>query len=169
VQTMRESEEFYSCGVIMAGPGFTIAHMDTTSSIPIRHSIDIATSAARLSQAYVEAHNWHLWDHATKKAHFNGHVMRGTTGKLTPSKGLGVKMVVTTFVPERELTVECKVFGCRMRFEHHITVLDERTVRATHVVSFHGWLAGWLRKTVGRDVDQGLPQTLKELKRYLTE
>jgi hypothetical protein len=141
--------------------------MQTSLPAPIRHSIEIATSAQRLSEAYEQAEKWHLWDHATKKALFNGPVQVGTTGKLTPSKGLSVKMIVADYVPRRSLTVECSVLGSRMRFEHQIEAVNPSTVRAIHTVSFSGWLAGWLNKTVGKDVDLGLPQTLKELKRYV--
>ena len=75
-------------------------------------------------------------------------------------------MRVTEATPGRSFTVECPVLGSRMRFEHELVPVAGG-VQVTHRVNFQGWLAGWLDRSVGRDVREGLPRTLASLKAHV--
>ena len=133
----------------------------------LEYSILIRTSPAALYAVYADVGGWHLWDPDTQSAQLNGPLRVGTTGRLKPRKGLAVNMEVVKLEPDKRLIVECPVLGSRMRFDHHIDVIDKTHVRATHQVSFEGWLAGFLYRVVGKDLHHGLPITLKSLKEYI--
>lgn len=65
-------------------------------------------------------HLWHLWDPDTKAASINGLFQAGTTGTLTPPKGMTVPMLITSVVANRSFTVESKIPLFRMVFEHEL-------------------------------------------------
>lgn len=132
---------------------------------PIVERIRIAAPASAVFALYADVRNWHRWDPDTRAAALDGALQVGTHGWLKPRKGLRVRMRVTQVEPGRSLTVECPVLGNRMRFEHEIAP-QGGGVLVTHRVSFHGWAAGWLDRTVGRDVRAGLPRTLDALRRH---
>ncbi len=112
---------------------------------------------------WADVPHWPEWDPDTRHAFLDGPLAVGARGRLTPRKGFAVRMVVVDAVPGERFTVECPVLGNVMRFEHLLQPVPGG-VHVIHRVSFHGWLAGWLRRTVGRDVEQGLPITLQRLK-----
>jgi hypothetical protein len=72
-------------------------------------------------------------------------------------------MVVTEVSPGQSFTVEAKDLGTRMIFPHFTQVVPGG-VKVTHVVRFDGWLSGIFMRTVGRQVEKGLPVTLARLK-----
>ncbi len=137
--------------------------------IPIEFSIDINASAAAVFAAYEEVARWHEWDPDTKKASLQGPCVVGAVGRLHPHKGLSVKMKMVEVRAAESLVAECPVMGSLMRFEHTIVPIGQGAVRATHRVTFSGWLAPLLDRYVGGDVRNGLPMTLKSLKRYVED
>lgn len=131
----------------------------------IESSIHVAVPPATLYAIWADVPHWPAWDPDTRRASLDGPLAVGTRGRLTPRKGFTVAMRVVQAEPGRHFTVECPVLGSVMRFEHVLRPRDGG-VDVTHRVSFHGWLAGWLNRTVGRDVRQGLPVTLRSLKAH---
>lgn len=131
-------------------------------------SIDIAAPREAVYAAWADVARWSEWDPDTRAAWLDGPPIAGARGWLQPRRGLRVRMRVVQAEPARAFTVVCPVLGSCMRFEHLLTDAAGG-VRATHRVTFSGWLAGWLMRTVGRDVRQGLPHTLERLKHRLEQ
>lgn len=129
----------------------------------IEESIHVAATAGAVYAVWADVPRWPQWDPDTRRASLDGPLAVGARGRLTPRKGFTVAMRVVQAEPGRHFTVECPVLGNVMRFEHLLRPMDGG-VQVTHRVSFHGWLAGWLRRTVGQDVRRGLPATLRGLK-----
>ncbi len=129
----------------------------------IQASIDVATGPEVVYAIWADVPHWPQWDPDTRKAMLDGPLAVGAKGRLKPRKGFAVPMVVTHAVQGERFTVECPVLGNVMRFEHILRPV-QGGVEVVHRVSFHGWLAGWLMRTVGQDVRRGLPVTLKGLK-----
>ena len=129
----------------------------------IQASIDIATRPEVVYAIWADVPRWPQWDPDTREAWLDGPLAVGAKGRLKPRKGFAVPMRVTDAVPGERFTVECPVLGNVMRFEHILRPV-QGGVEVIHRVSFHGWLAGWLMRTVGQDVRSGLPVTLRGLK-----
>ena len=51
--------------------------------------------------------------------------------------------------------------------QFYAATFPDSRVRAVHRVSFSGWLAPLLDRSVGRDVRKGLPVTMASLKRFV--
>ncbi len=143
----------------------TLPHMHP---VPIAVRIRIEAPPRAVFALYEDVANWHRWDPDTRAAALDGPPRAGARGWLRPRKGLRVRMEIVEAVPDRAFTVECPVLGSRMRFEHELAP-DGGGVWVTHRVSFHGWLARWLDRTVGRDVRAGLPRTLASLQRHVEQ
>ncbi len=129
----------------------------------IESRIHVAAPADAVYAIWADVPNWPRWDPDTRQASLDGPLAVGARGRLTPRKGFAVAMRVVQAEPGRHFTVECPVLGNVMRFEHLLQPVHDG-VEVIHRVSFHGWLAGWLDRTVGRDVRNGLPVTLRGLK-----
>lgn len=130
---------------------------------PIEERIHVLAPAATVYAIWADVPAWPQWDPDTRQAFLNGPLAPGAKGRLKPRKGFAVPMVVVEAVAGEHFTVECPVLGNVMRFEHELRPLPGG-VEVVHRVSFHGWLAGWLARTVGQDVRRGLPVTLQRLK-----
>jgi Polyketide cyclase / dehydrase and lipid transport len=126
-------------------------------------SIPIACSPATLYAIWSDVAHWHTWDPDTKWARLDHAFTTGSTGKLAPQKGMAVKMLITEATPNKSFTAECRVLGNRMIFTHTLQVTSEGII-ATHRAQFQGWLSGLFMKTVGSDVQKGLPLTMTRLK-----
>jgi len=132
----------------------------------IEERIVVNASAAAVYAAYADVAGWPRWDPDTREAWLPG-FHPGARGRLRPRKGLAVAMELVEARPGQGFTVECPVLGSRMQFGHELRPLPDGGVEVVHRVAFRGWLAGWLRRTVGRDVRAGLPVTLASLKRHV--
>lgn len=130
---------------------------------PIEERIHVLAPAARVYAIWADVPGWPRWDPDTRQASLDGPLAAGAKGRLKPRKGFAVPMRVVDAVAGERFTVECPVLGNVMRFEHILRPLP-CGVEVLHRVSFHGWLGGWLARTVGRDVRAGLPVTLQRLK-----
>jgi Polyketide cyclase / dehydrase and lipid transport len=130
---------------------------------------DLQATAAEVFAVYREVPRWPEWDPDTRRAEWAGPFAVGSQGRLWPRKGLPVRMHMVSLQPDEHFTVECKVLGTVMRFDHELQPLPGQAggVRVTHRVIFRGWLAAWLDATVGRDVRAGLPTTLAGLGRQV--
>ncbi len=137
------------------------------ASTPIVCSIDIRTQAERVFQAWTRVADWHRWDPLTRAASLNGPAQRGTQGRLVPTQGRAVPMVVQAVEPGRRFYVSCPVLGSALHFDHQVQALGGDSVSVTHTVWFSGWLAPMLQATLGRALRRDLPHTMSSLKRFL--
>ena len=129
----------------------------------IEHRISVAALPERIFSIYEDVPNWHTWDPDTKSASLDGPFQVGSRGKLTPSKGSTVPMVLTAVVPNRSFTAESKIPFFRMVFEHEL-LPRESTTEVVHRVTFSGLLSVLLGRLLAKQLNIGLPRTLANIK-----
>jgi hypothetical protein len=129
----------------------------------VEHRITVAAPAETIFRIYEDVQNWHSWDPDTKQATLEGPFEVGSRGRLTPTKGNTVPMVLTQVVPGRCFTVESKIPLFRMVFEHELVGLPGGT-EVVHRVTFSGLLAVVLGPVLSKQLNAGLPVTLSKLK-----
>lgn len=130
----------------------------------VEHSVVVQAPAGRIFRIYEDVAAWHTWDPDTKRASIEGPFAVGTRGSLTPTKGNTVPMLLTKVEPGSCFTVESKIPLFRMVFEHEL-IPQGAAVKVIHRVTFSGLLAALLGRMLAKQLNQGLPVTLANLKR----
>jgi hypothetical protein len=129
----------------------------------VEHSITISASADAIFRIYQDVTNWHAWDPDTRQAVLEGPFAVGSKGRLTPTKGSTVPMVLTKVEPGRCFTVESRIPLFRMVFEHELVPVHGAT-EVCHRVTFSGLLSVVLGPMLAKQLNSGLPVTLARLK-----
>ena len=96
-------------------------------------------------------------------ANLEGPFQVGTRGRLTPTKGRSVPMVLTQVIPGQCFTVESKIPLFCMLFEHELHPAPNAT-EVVHRVTFSGLLSLVLGPMLSKQLNSGLPVTLSRLK-----
>lgn len=135
----------------------------------VEHNITIAAAPARIFRIWQDVANWHTWDPDTRSASLDGPFAVGSRGRLTPTKGASVAMVLTSVVPDRSFTVESRIPLFHMVFEHALQPGGSTTTEVLHRVRFFGLLAPLIGRLIARQLQVGLPRTLANLKRLAEE
>lgn len=130
----------------------------------VEHSVVVQAPSERIFRIYSDLSNWHTWDPDTKRASIEGPFAVGTRGSLTPTKGNTVPMLLTRVEPNACFTVESKIPFFLMVFEHEL-VPQGSSVKVVHRVNFSGLLTALLGRMLVKQLNQGLPVTLANLKR----
>ncbi|WP_434513258.1 SRPBCC family protein [Dechloromonas sp. ARDL1] len=133
--------------------------------MPIEERIHIAVPPLFIDQIWSEVDRWHLWDPDTRQARLDGPFAVGSTGRIVPTKGMGVAMVVTERTVGQSFTVEGHLPLFRMHFEHRVEPADGGC-EVMHRVWFTGPLRFLFGPGVARMVRDGLPRTMRSLKTY---
>lgn len=132
----------------------------------VEHRATIATPADTIYRVYADVVNWHRWDPDTRAASLDGPFAVGSCGRLTPTRGNTVPMVMTFADPAQGFTAESRIpLLLRMVFEHELIAKGPSSTEVVHRVTLSGpvdWLIGAGLK---RQLDAGLPVTLARLKR----
>jgi len=131
----------------------------------IEERIEIAVPPQVIDQIWSKVDRWHEWDPDTKEAFLNGPFTVGTTGRIVPTKGLGVSMIVTERTIGKSFTVEGGIPLFRMHFEHTL-LPTENGVLVIHRVWFSGALSFLFGPGVAKQVRNGLPKTMQSLKAF---
>jgi hypothetical protein len=129
----------------------------------IEHRIAVEAPPETIFRIYEDVKNWHIWDPDTKQATLDGPFQVGSRGRLVPTKGNAVPMVLTHAVPGRSFTVESKIPFFRMVFEHELEPKQGST-EVIHRVTFTGLLTLVLGPMLSKQLNTGLPVTLTRLK-----
>lgn len=129
----------------------------------VEHRVLVAASPETIFRIYEDVQNWHTWDPDTKQASLDGPFRVGSRGRLTPPKGMAVPMLLTKVEPGKCFTVESKIPLFRMRFEHELVPLGGKT-EVIHRVTFAGFLSVVLGPMLSKQLNAGLPVTLRNLK-----
>jgi hypothetical protein len=129
----------------------------------VEHRIVIKASAESIYRIYEDVGNWHTWDPDTKSASLDGPFVVGSKGRLTPTKGNAVTMVLTQAKPGRRFTIVSRIPLFRMRFKHELTA-ERGETEAIHRVTFAGPLSLVLGPMLAKQLNSGLPVTLSRLK-----
>ena len=131
----------------------------------IEERIEIAVPPKVIDQIWSALDQWHEWDPDTKAAFLNGPFTVGTTGRIVPTKGMGVSMMVTERTIGQSFTVEGGIPLFRMHFEHTLSPI-ENGVLVIHRVRFSGALCFLFGPAVSKQVRDGLPKTMQSLKSF---
>jgi hypothetical protein len=131
----------------------------------IEERVHIAVPPMVVDQIWSEVDRWHLWDPDTKQAKLNGPFAVGTKGRITPSKGMGVPMIITERTDGLSFTVEGYIPLFRMHFEHTVAPVNGGS-EVVHRVWFTGALAFLFGPGVTKQLRVGLPLTMQSLKTY---
>jgi Polyketide cyclase / dehydrase and lipid transport len=129
----------------------------------VEHRIAVAASSETIFRIYKDVQNWNTWDPDTKQASLEGPFEVGSRGRLTPTKGNTVSMLLTQVVPNSCFTVESRIPLFRMLFEHELLPLPEAT-EVVHRVTFSGLLSVVLGPMLTKQLNKGLPVTLSRHK-----
>lgn len=129
----------------------------------VEHRININASSDLIYRIYEDVRNWHTWDPDTKSASLDGPFEVGSRGKLTPTRGNTVPMVLTQAERGRRFTVESKIPFFRMLFEHEL-IAQPGATQVVHRVTFSGPLSFILGPMLSKQLNSGLPVTLSKLK-----
>ena len=131
----------------------------------IEERIHIPVPPLLIDQIWSEVDQWHRWDPDTKQARLDGPFAVGTKGRIIPSKGMGIPMVVTERSQGQSFTVEGYIPMFRLHFEHTVAAANGGS-DVLHRVWFTGPLAFLFGPGVARQVRAGLPRTMQSLKAY---
>jgi uncharacterized protein YndB with AHSA1/START domain len=129
----------------------------------VEHRVLVAASPETVFRIYEDVQNWHTWDPDTKQASLDGPFRVGSRGRLTPPKAMAVPMLLTKVEPGKCFTVESKIPLFRMVFEHELVPLGGKT-EVVHRVTFAGALSVVLGPMLSKQLNAGLPVTLRNLK-----
>jgi hypothetical protein len=129
----------------------------------VEHRIQVATAAETIFRIYQDVPGWSTWDPDTRRATLDGPFEVGSRGSLTPAQGRTVPMLLTDVVTGRSFTVESRIPLFRMVFEHEL-IPQGAAVRVIHRVTFSGLLTALLGRMLAKQLNQGLPVTLANLK-----
>ncbi|NUP84961.1 MAG: SRPBCC family protein [Burkholderiaceae bacterium] len=129
----------------------------------VEHRIVVAASPEEIFDIYTDVQNWPIWDPDTKRANIDGPFQVGSRGRLTPSKGNTVSIVLTQVVPAKCFTVESRVPLFHLLFEHELAPVPGAT-EVVHRVTLSGLLSIVLGPILARQLRSGLPVTLRNLK-----
>lgn len=129
----------------------------------VEHRIITTASPATIYRIYEEVENWHTWDPDTKQVTLDGPFQAGTTGRLVPTKGNAISMLLTKAIPAQCFTVESKIPLFRMIFEHELSQKSGAT-EIIHRITLSGFLSFILGPMLSRQMNRGLPVTLSRLK-----
>jgi Polyketide cyclase / dehydrase and lipid transport len=133
----------------------------------VEHRIKIAASPQAIFRIYQDVGHWHTWDPDTRWATLEGPFAVGSRGRLMPTQGRAVPMVLTQVIRDSSFTVESKIPLFCMLFEHELRPSAGMT-EVTHRVTLSGPLTLLLGRMLTRRLNTGLPVTLSKLK-TLTE
>ena len=129
----------------------------------VEHRITVQAEPEVIFGFYEKVAEWPTWDPDTKAAYLDGPLRVGAKGKLTPTKGNTVPMLVTEAVAGRSFTVESKIPLFRMVFEHVLNPVHSGT-EVIHRVTFSGFLSLLLGPMLSKQLNVSLPLTLAKLK-----
>lgn len=154
---------FGRIGTQETAPGHWTLNPTVFITMHIEKRIHVAATAQTLFRIYEDVQNWHTWDPDTRQATLDGPFEVGSRGRLVPTKGNAVPMVLTQVVRDRCFTVESSIPMFRMRFDHEL-VPDRDLTEVIHRVTFSGPLAWVLGRLLVKRLNSGLPVTLARLK-----
>ena len=86
----------------------------------VESRITISVPPEKVFEIYADVGRWKVWDPDTKESSIDGPFQTGSTGRITPPKGMSVPMDFISVVPNRSFTVESKIPFFRMVFEHEL-------------------------------------------------
>jgi len=148
-------------------PKALIIHIETPKiELLIEECIEIQAQPETVFAIYADVCNWHQWDPNTKAASLDGSFQVGTRGRLRPTQGREMPMLITNIVPACSFTVVSKIPLVTIQFDHELQPTPQG-VTATHRVRTTGGLAFVIDWILEKRVRQGLTITMLSLKKFV--
>lgn len=160
---------FYNDGLTTFGTGERAARAMAdrqgaeTSEMRVEHRIIVDSPPEAIFQVYADVENWYQWDPDTRASSIAGGFRTGAKGRLTPTQGSTVPMVLTSVVANRGYTLVARIPMFQMIVEHELRPVAEGT-EVIHRARFAGLLSPFLGRLIGARAHKGMPVTLFRLK-----
>jgi len=129
----------------------------------VEHRATIIAAPTTIFRIYEDVDNWHTWDPDTGMATLEGRFEVGSRGRLTPTRGNSVPMLLTQVVRDSCFSIESRIQLFRMLFEHELLPVEGVT-EIIHRVTFSGPLSLVLGNMLAQRLNASLPTTLSRLK-----
>ncbi len=129
----------------------------------VEHRIIVEAHPEVIFGIYEDVGRWHTWDANTQQASLTGPFETGTRGRLVPTSCSPVPIRLADVVPNRRVTVECRIPFFRVRFEHELRCTTWGT-EVLHRVVLAGLYSRLLGPMLYQRLDKKLPITLARLK-----
>ncbi len=127
------------------------------------HSLITSASPEVIWDLWASPSTWKTWDEGVEWVDLDGDFIQGQKGKLKPKKGKPVPFVLTVVERPWCFVDETRILGTKLVFSHRMQQLDEGRVEITHQADVAGPAAPLLKWTLGRLLEKGMPQSLKQL------
>lgn len=126
-------------------------------------SIETTAAPESVWQLWSDVATWPTWDHGVTKVELNGPFKVDTTARLQLDGKRWIKFQLTEVTANKSFTDVTKLPLAKMSFSHHLSETPEGKTLITHVVEIDGLLTPLFKRVIGREIEQGLPGTLRKL------
>ena len=117
---------------------------------------------------WADVGNWKRWDPGVEGSSIGGPFAEGTRYKLKPKWGPKVTSVLTDVRPCEGFSDRTRLPLANLDFFHKVERVGEET-RVTHRVEISGPLSFVFARLMGRGMEEGLPETVRNLARLAEE
>jgi uncharacterized protein YndB with AHSA1/START domain len=117
---------------------------------------------------WADVGNWKEWDPGVEDSSIGGSFGEGTRYELKPKGGPKVTSVLTEVRPGEKFSDHTRLPLANLDFSHEVERVGEET-RVTHRVEISGPLAFVFARLMGRGMERGLPETVRNLARLAEE
>lgn len=128
----------------------------------IKHSVESRSTKEIVWNIWKDVEHWNKWDVEVEWSKLEGDFSAGTKGKLKPKGGPVVNFEVCVVEPENRFIDRASLPLTKLEFIHEISS-TENGVYITHKVRMTGILTIIFSRLMGRKIQQGLPQAVKNL------
>ena len=131
----------------------------------VEHSVIIDCPPQVVFSVYKDVGSWPEWDPDIEAVHLEGEFAAGSKGWLKP---VGAPKTATTMlqvVDNQSFIVESSLPLCKMRFEHELEPIGDKT-KATHRVIFTGIAAPVFSRLVSGKINKTIDSTMQSLKNF---
>lgn len=106
--------------------------------------------------------NWNIWDKEVETSELFGNFQVGTKGVLKPSGGPKTKFEITECENLKSFTSRSYLPFCKMDFIHSLNE-TKNELEITHKVVMTGFMTFIFSRVIGKNIEKGLPNALKQL------
>lgn len=117
---------------------------------------------------WADVDNWKEWDPGVEDSSIDGPFVEGTRYGLRPKGGPKVTSVLTDVRLSEGFSVHTRLPLANLDFFHEMERVGEGT-RITHRVEISGPLSFMFARLMGRGMEKGLPETVRNLARLAEE
>jgi hypothetical protein len=106
---------------------------------------------------------WPRWDDGVEWARLDGAFAAGVRGEMKPKGGPKTRFELLTVDAGRGFSDRSFLPLTHLDFEHRVEPAGDGQVTVTHTIRFHGPLAFFFRRVIGKKIAAGLPGAVKAL------